>query len=133
MENDMEEKPYGEDIRQIMNLIDGVYIAVNHMEGTADLKPKNAASWKEFWENKLSMGFPSEAEKCACCKKMAQPEDFVGAHIIEVSSKKMFVYPLCRSCNSRYGKEKEDSPVFIVDKSRCADFSYDESEPAPQS
>lgn len=129
----MEEGQYGEDIRQIIDIVDGLRIAVRHMKGSADLKPKNATSWKEFWENKLSMGFPSEPEKCDCCKLMALPEDFVGAHIIEVSSKKMFVYPLCRSCNSRYGKEKEDSPVFIVDKSRCADFSYDESEPAPQS
>jgi len=98
-------------------------IKVKHMSDTSDLKPKNFDTWKEFWEDakKGEMTFPNIEEKCACCNKPTDPKDFVGAHIKDRNGK-MYIYPICNSCNSKYGKGKAESPEFSVSKEKCVDF-----------
>lgn len=99
------------------------FIKVKHMVGTANWKPKEYDSWKQFWEDKSSLNFPSETEKCACCHEDTNPDDFVGSHIYEVADKnKMYIYPICNDCNLRYREGKEGSTEFEVKKVRCVTF-----------
>lgn len=122
-------------IREMINTMhdvsDGEPILVKHMEGTADYQPNDgSATWKAFWERKLSQKFPSAKCVCDCCKETRMPEEFVGAHIVDVNnSNNMYIYPLCEICNDKYGKNKEPSPSFWVRKSLCADFSLSELKP----
>ena len=103
-------------------------IKVKHMSNTSDLKPKNFDTWKEFWEDakKGEMTFPKIKETCACCKKLTDPKDFVGAHVKD-SNDNMYIYPICNSCNSTYGKGKAPSPEFIVSKEKCVDFNFSDA------
>lgn len=112
------------DIHEMLNRIRGV-ITVKHMENTAEYTPRDYHTWKEYWEAKMEpQKFPQREERCACCLKFTKPEDFVGAHIEEVDDpEKQYIYPLCNSCNDRYGKGKDESPEFEVKLSRCAVFS----------
>ena len=107
-------------------------IGVVHMEDTSRYKPKHFDSWKEFWENakKGEMTFPTETTKCECCKEDKNPEDFVGAHIREAGNGRgnMYIYPLCNSCNDKYGKGKEKSPTFRVKKEKCVDFHVSDAD-----
>lgn len=115
-------------IRKLLNILKGV-ITVKHMENTSQYSPCKYNTWKEYWEAKMEpQKFPQRGEICHCCGKLTFPDDFVGAHIEEVNdTNKQYIYPLCKSCNDRYGKGKEESPKFEVKKSRCAVFSKSEA------
>lgn len=103
-------------------------IKVKHMKNTAKYRPANGNSWKEYWERKSGQNFPTADERCACCRKLTKPKDFVGAHIEEAEDpKKQYIYPLCKSCNDRYGEGKEVSGEFDVIKSRCVRFLKSET------
>lgn len=104
-------------------------IKVKHMVGTANWKPNDYNSWKDFWENKSSLTFPTVSEECPCCHEGRNPDDFVGSHIYEVADKnKMYIYPICNDCNLRYSKRKKESDEshesdeFEVKKVRCVTF-----------
>lgn len=116
------------DVRKQINIMEGVII-VKHMENTAEYTPRKYNTWKEYWEAKMKpQKFPQRRERCACCWNFTEPKDFVGAHIEEVGdSNKQYIYPLCNSCNDKYGKDKMKSGVFEVKKSRCAVFSISEA------
>lgn len=102
-------------------------ILVEHLQGSSKYVPKDGGTWKDFWEAKLNKKFPSVSAECACCNRKVEPNHFVGSHIIYVKNGKMYIYPLCDSCNSRYGKGKEKSPRFYVNKEDCAPWSVSES------
>ena len=122
------ESKNGIEMRQMMDAMSTVEISVKHMKGSSKYEPKGFNSWKEFWEEKMSpKSFPKQVEKCACCQKDTTPNDFVGSHIREEQSGATYIYPLCKSCNDRYGKGKEESPIFSVMKAMCADFSLSEA------
>ena len=115
-------------IRKWINIIRGV-ITVKHMENTTQYSPRNYKTWKEYWEGKSGQHFPTSVGVCACCGKITIPKDFVGAHIEEVENhKKQYIYPLCNSCNDRYGEGKEESPEFDVIKSYCVPFLMSETD-----
>ena len=118
----------GIEMRRMIDTMWVETISVRHMEGSSKYKPIGFDSWKSFWESKMpDHHFPSQTEKCACCKKDTHPDDFVGAHIVCVDNKKMYIYPLCNSCNVKYGEGRELSPVFEVKKSMCAVFLLSEA------
>ena len=122
------ESKSGIEMRHMMDAMNEITIQVKHMEGSSKYEPKLFNTWKEYWEDKMSpMTFPSQKEKCACCQEYTSPQDFVGAHVKEESSNNMYIYPLCKTCNGKYGIRKEESPVFSVMKAMCADFSLSEA------
>lgn len=122
------ESKAGIEMRKMLNSMSIETIMAKHMNESSKYKPIGFNSWKDFWESKVKNNlFPSSVEKCACCKKDTQPNEFVGAHIIQVDTDKMYIYPLCQTCNSTYGEDKEESPIFEVKKSLCADFSLSEA------
>lgn len=105
-------------------------IEVRHMKGSSIYKPKNYSTWKEYWKAKITNDnrFPTQDESCDCCRKITAPENFVGGHVVEVQNEdKIYIYPICNSCNSQYGKDKKDSPIFKVTKSKCVDFIMSEA------
>lgn len=106
---------------------------VKHMKNTSKLSPKKHTTWKEFWEIVNSpLTFPDERKACACCGEPTDPKNFVGAHIYEVSSKDMYIYPLCCSCNGKYGEGKEESPIFKAKTASCARFNFSDCEEEPE-
>lgn len=126
----MSEKPMDVNLmRQSMDDNFGKTIKVRHMEGTSKYEPKDFHTWKEFWEEKNHIfQFPQKSTECPCCKIIKDKDDFVGAHIQEVDNPgNQYIYPLCNSCNDRYGEGKEPSPVFEVKKPFCVPFSLSEA------
>lgn len=122
------ESKAGIEMRKMINSMSIETIMVKHMNESSKYKPIGFNSWRDFWESKMhTISFPSQVEKCACCEEDTQPNEFVGAHIMQIDTDKMFIYPLCQTCNSKYGKGKTDSPIFEVKKSLCADFSISEA------
>lgn len=106
-------------------------ISVKHMPDSSKYKAKKFSSWKEFWEDakKGEMTFPTHRTKCECCGEITNPEDFVGAHIVNVhNSREMYIYPLCNSCNSTYGEGKKESPTFDVHKDMCVVFKVSDAD-----
>lgn len=115
-------------IKRVLESLENETILVRHMEDSAKYTPKRETSWKKYYENHSEFKFPSVETKCACCGVPTKPKDFVGAHIIEVSNpRKKYIYPLCNVCNGTYGKGKEKSPEFSVQKSRCVVFRLSEA------
>lgn len=121
----------GEWMRQALDNNFGETIMVRHMVGTSKYEPKDFQSWKEYWENKkYPFQFPQKSSDCPCCKNRRDKDEFVGAHIEEADNpQKQYIYPICNSCNDRYGEGKEPSPVFEVKKPFCAPFSISEIKP----
>lgn len=113
----------------IPDLMDSSIILVEHLTDTSMYVPKRGGTWKDYWEDQLCRKFPSENTKCDCCGKMTKPHQFVGSHVVDVHNRNMkYIYPLCNSCNSKYGKGKEKSPRFFVNKEYCAQWRESESE-----
>ena len=123
------ESKEGIEMRKMIDAMGIDTISVKHMEDSSKYNPIGFKSWKDFWESKIpNAHFPSKLEKCACCNEDTQPKDFVGAHVVSIeNSDKMYIYPLCKTCNDTYGKRKAKSPIFEVKKSLCADFSLSEA------
>lgn len=112
----------------IKKFVDNQEILVEHWDGSARYEPKNGGTWKDYWEKKTNRSFPSESTKCACCEELTEPSCFVGAHILEVANKRMkYIYPLCATCNDKYGKGKSESPQFSVKKGDCVRWLKSES------
>ena len=108
-------------------------ISVKHMKNTSNLQPNDSTSWKQFWEKRMSSTFPTQKEKCPCCHKGRNPDDFVGSHIYEVADKnKMYIYPICKSCNSEHGEGKTESPIFNVLNARCVTFHFSDCKEVPE-
>lgn len=122
------ESKSGIEMRQMIDAMSEIKISLKHMEGSSQYEPKCFNSWKEYWEDKMSpMVFPSHTERCACCNQDTSPDDFVGSHIIDEKTNNMYIYPLCKSCNDKYGKGKVASPSFFVMRAMCADFLLSEA------
>lgn len=108
------------------------YFKVKHLEGSSKYKPKDYDSWKSYWEGKSGKSFPKEKKKCPCCGSIVPPEHFVGSHVVRIDdSSKKYICPVCDSCNDKYGKNKEESPVFEVKRSNCVEFLVSEAEIQP--
>ena len=113
----------------IHDLMGSSIILVEHLTDTSMYVSKRGGTWKDYWENQLHKKFPSENTECACCGKTTEPQQFVGYHVVDVRNRNMkYIYPLCNSCNSKYGKGKEKSPRFFVNKEYCAQWNESESE-----
>lgn len=117
------------DIRRGLDICKENILRVCHMQGSSRYEPKNGGSWKAYWENKkFPKTFPTKPELCACCAKLTNPCDFVGAHIQEaMNSNKQYIYPLCKTCNDTYGESKEESPIFDVKRDNCVEFLLSEA------
>jgi len=104
-------------------------IVVKHLEGSSKYQPKNGGTWKDFWlKNANERKFPIDETKCLSCGNPTKANDFVGGHIVEVANpNKMYICPVCRSCNSTYGEGKESSPEFQVTKNDCVDFTFSDA------
>lgn len=136
VENNEDMSEESNEVKDMRKQLDNAYnkltsnniIKVKHMKDTAKYRPAKDRSWKEYWERKSGLQFPTSVRKCACCGKLTIPKDFVGAHIEEVNdTNKQYIYPLCNSCNSRYREGNDKSPEFNVIKSYCVPFSLDEA------
>lgn len=107
---------------------DNQELCVKHMAGSSKYVPKDDDSWKDFWERKSNRRFPSRREKCPCCGEMTDADDFVGGHVVDVTNSMMkYICPVCKSCNSKYGQGKEESPAFYVNKADCIRWYQSES------
>jgi len=71
---------------------------VRNINRTSWRKPRNHASWKNWWEYYTKRSF----RDCSCegCKSPA----IVGAHVQQPGSdttKEWYIVPLCNSCNKK--------------------------------
>ncbi|MCX4291351.1 MAG: hypothetical protein OSJ36_06145 [Odoribacter sp.] len=81
-------------------------ILVRHAKESTSTAP-NGDSWINYWEKKTLLPIP---KKCACCGKISN--DMVGAHVIDEEGN-LYIYPVCRECNSRYKYTKPDIPFEV--------------------
>lgn len=104
--------------------------AVKHLKGSSKYAPKGGGTWKKFWIDKSNgRQFPEDKTKCLSCGNPTNADKFVGGHVFEVANQnKMYICPVCESCNSTYGKGKKESPKFIVTSDDCVDFTYEDAE-----
>lgn len=109
-------------------------IVVKHLNGSSKYVPKEVGTWKAFWlKNSNGRQFPEDDTKCLSCGKSKKATDFVGGHIFAVTdSDKMYICPVCESCNSTYGEGKEPSPEFIVTVDDCVDFTLEDAVERPE-
>ncbi|MDR1829990.1 MAG: hypothetical protein LBQ76_04385 [Candidatus Fibromonas sp.] len=65
--------------------------------------------WKNHWENFSGEPFPKKCTTVNGCK--GDPKDImVGAHVKNVASNKVWIAPLCKSCNDR----KDNRGIFSL-------------------
>lgn len=109
-------------------------LTVKHWEGSSKYLPKDGGTWKGFWLKKSNGGqFPVDETKCLSCGKPTKAKDFVGGHIFEVANPdKMYICPVCKSCNSTYGENKKPSPEFKVTIDDCVDFTLEDAVECPE-
>lgn len=117
-------------MREYINLSSRLFsskIKVRHVKGSTNQEVPEGGTWKEYWERQSERNgtykkFPLYNQNCPCCNILTKPEDFVGAHVERVNnSDKVYICPVCRSCNSKYGEGKEESPVFEVYEWDCVE------------
>lgn len=116
----------GKEMRYFINLMMGI-VKVRHWEGSSKYEPRDFSTWKEYWESKSGDKFPCETMKCACCKKDTEPKNFVGSHVIDELHNRKYIYPLCETCNDKYGEGKLKSPEFDVKMNKCVPFILEEA------
>lgn len=79
------------------------YTIVKHLPQSSLFKHRDGLSWIEYWENHPSMQSHTIPTQCACCYKKGE---MVGCHVYDIATKKVYIYPACRRCNSEViGKE----------------------------
>lgn len=115
----------GKEMRHLINLTN-IIVKVRHWEGSSKYKPRDFSTWKEYWESKSGDKFPRETMQCACCKGDTKPAKFVGAHVID-NHDMIYIYPLCKTCNDKYGEGKLKSPEFDVKMKKCVPFLIEEA------
>lgn len=100
-------------------------IKVRHVKGSGYDESPIGNSWKDYWlemskRNETYKSFPDTTTSCPCCGMQTKPEDFVGGHVEKVDdSGKVYICPVCNSCNSKYRKGGEKSPEFYVHEWDC--------------
>jgi len=94
-------------------------VRVINAEDTADEKPDNETSWREYWENRTGKNLDDLLKKkgkkylCPCYKHhdkddgYVEMKDICGCHVQEatengdIKNKTMYIVPMCRGCNKR--------------------------------
>lgn len=73
-------------------------IEVRHSIGTTnDQPPKGFESWIDYWDHKK----PNTAlTHCPQCDYFVS-ENFVGAHVEDLSGRNIYILPVCESCNNK--------------------------------
>lgn len=100
-------------------------IFVRHVKGSGDDDSPIDNTWKEYWlemskRNGTYKSFPDKTTPCPCCYALTEPEDFVGGHVEKVDNPgKVYICPVCDSCNSKYREGGEESPEFYVPEWDC--------------
>lgn len=90
-------------------------VLVKNASNTADLQPPYPYStWIEYWEGKSGIKLDANTKyNCPAgdCKNTCYRKDFDGCHVQKVSdyTHKMYIIPLCSSCNQR-------TDYFFVDE-----------------
>ena len=90
-------------------------LLVKNASNTADLQPPYPYStWIEYWEGKSGIKLDANTKyNCPAgdCKNACYRKDFDGCHVQKVSdyTHKMYIIPLCSSCNQR-------TDYFFVDE-----------------
>lgn len=98
---------------------------VNHMKDSSVYRPKDYDDWSDYWEHKTRRNFPKETHVCPCCGE--EKSDFVGGHVVDIFNK-VYIYPICRECNSRAGQnESFRLRFFVAERKNMAKFFLSES------
>lgn len=95
---------------------------VKHMSGSSIFKYEHG-SWEDYWENKKQIPFPKDSI-CDCCQ--TKGTELVGGHVVDVKTKQVYIYPVCKSCNTEFiGKENEHP--FYARKDWLVPFQVEEA------
>ena len=89
-------------------------ILVKNATNTSDLQPPYPYNtWIEFWESRMGKIDSIKQYNCPAgsCKEVCYRSEFDGCHVQKVldNTHKMYIIPLCSSCNHR-------NDYFFVDE-----------------
>lgn len=98
----------GEQMRELINTVKKATetkVLVKHMEDSSqyDSKDYGWESWKAFWAERTNNEVPQMDYYCPSCKEYK--DDIDGGHV--VYNNKMYITPVCHTCNSRASKNIE--------------------------
>lgn len=72
-------------------------------------------SWLQYWSETLGVEVPKSGYvKCDCCEDYHPIEEFVGAHVTDVLTSTVYIYPTCDTCNKKYKESRAPEGVFYA-------------------
>ena len=77
---------------------------VKNMDGSSKYKLEGNRTWADYWNEKNELKFPNYKHTCDCCNTVQN--EFVGGHVVSFLERNIYIYPICKTCNSRYKGEK---------------------------
>ena len=97
---------------------------VRHVKDSTSLdKIDGTSSPSEFWKKHYNEPVPPSDFICTSCMTKKQKDDFVVGHVEDVDGTKMWLYPVCDTCNKTYKGYKAEDHLFYANNDKLKDIT----------